>query len=117
MRNHLLAAGAQTVVTYNLTALPAFGIIGAAYGTVVGLMVCSGLNFLALAADIPGLLRDVLGALLRPAVAAFAMAVVVRYSHNAILGATHLQSVALMAATGLGAILYLLMVGGVGRIR
>ncbi|MDP2856779.1 MAG: polysaccharide biosynthesis protein [Bacillota bacterium] len=116
MRNHLLAAGAQTVVTYYLTGLPAFGIVGAAYGTMVGMMVCAGLNFLALSAHIPGLLRDVRGAPLRPAVAALFMAGVIRYSYDAIMGATHLQSVALIAAVSLGALLYLLTVGGVGRL-
>ncbi len=117
MRNLLLAAGAQTAVTYSLTALPRFGIIGAAYGMITGCAVGAGLNFISLAHETPGLVADSLATVLRPAISALFMGVVVRYSYGLLAAATHLESVALIGSGGLGAVVYLLMVGGITAIR
>jgi stage V sporulation protein B len=111
MRNHLLGAGVQAVVTYNLTGLPTFGIVGAAYGMVAGMVVCAGLNFVSLVFGVPGLLRDAVGMLPRPAIAAALMAWAVRHCYEVIVAATGLQSAAVIASAGLGAVLYFSVVG------
>lgn len=116
MRNLLLGAGAQVFVTYTLTGEPAFGILGAAYGTIAALLVTTGLNITALALEMSDILYA-WGVVVKPALAACFMGIAVRCSYDSIAGATHLQSVALLGATGFGLLVYLLVLVVAGQWR
>jgi stage V sporulation protein B len=115
VRSLLAGAFVKVALTWYLTGLPAFGVVGAAYGTVAGFLVAVSLNLSALWAlvGVPVGLRDLL---LKPVLATAVMAVLVRAGFLWVLAGTGREWAATLAAVGLGAAGYgaaLVAFGGV----
>jgi stage V sporulation protein B len=115
VRNLLLGALAKVVVTYTLTGMPAFGILGASYGTVAGFLVAAVLNLAALEARLCGVFHTG-QMIIKPAVAVSFMGAGVRYFYDIIFRMVRSQGAATLGSIGLGAAVYglvLLAIGGV----
>lgn len=77
VRHLIMGAVVKTVVTYFLTGLPQYGVIGAAIGSVAGFLVAASLN-IASVTSLVGSGFNLPGMIVRPAVAAAGMGVAVR---------------------------------------
>ena len=112
----LLAGAAFKVgLTWYLTAIPRYGVNGAALATVVGFLVAASLN-LSSAASLLGFSVRARDLLFKPVVAVAAMAISVRASFNLILGALGREWLATISAIGIGAAIYglvLMIIGGI----
>lgn len=122
-RNMLIGAAVKAVLTYVLTAMPAFGVNGAAYASVIGFLFAAGLN-VSLVTTLIGNVINYADTVVRPGVAAAAMAIVARGVYAAIVGAPWLPSrisaraeigLGTIGAIGVGAVVYgvaMLLIGG-----
>ncbi len=125
VRNLFIGCLFKVFINYSLTAVPALGIRGAAFGTVAGFVVASGLNlfeawrYVELKANIHDLLT-------RPLIAGGAMALAVRASYHLLYRAAavyalspRLQvSAATLPTVLIGAVVYILvlfLVGGISQ--
>ena len=115
VRNLLLGAIAKVVVTYVLTAMPQFGINGAAYGTVAAFLIAAALNL----TELQSRLGDVFhfaDMVLKPGLAVTVMGLAVRYFFNRLHVLVPSLGIPTLAAITLGAAVYgimLLLLGGI----
>ncbi len=117
VRNLAKGAVAKLVVSFVLTGMPAYGIRGAALGTVAAFAVAGLLNVATLVRML-GLSVDVMNTVIKPAVGVVAMALVARATYGGVYGATGSNSLGSLAAIGVAVVVYglvLLITGVVGR--
>jgi len=115
VRNLLFGAIAKIVVTYVLTAMPQFGINGAAYGTVAAFLIAAALNLTELQSRLGGVFHfpDMI---VKPGLAVALMGLTVRYFFNRLHGIMPSLGIPTLVAIALGAAVYgvvLLLLGGV----
>lgn len=82
-RNLLIGAGVNAIINYTLTAIPRFGIRGAALGTVLGFATAAVLNLISLRKDVPFSL-NLLEVIVKPALATAVMTVTVYLSYRVV---------------------------------
>ncbi|MDP2856828.1 MAG: polysaccharide biosynthesis protein [Bacillota bacterium] len=115
VRNLLLGAIAKVVVTYVLTAMPQFGINGAAYGTVAAFLIAAALNLTELQSRL-GHVFHFADMVLKPGLAVTVMGLAVRYFFNRLHVFVPSLGIPTLAAIALGAAVYgivLLLLGGI----
>lgn len=115
LRNLVVGTIWKLILTWFLTAIPAFGILGAALGTVVGLLVSATWNLVSVRSII-GPVLDIRGMFLKPSLAALAMGPAVRGIYLLVLATFGRNSIATLSAIAGGAAVYglvLLLVGGI----
>jgi len=115
VRNLLLGAVVKIVVTYVLTAMPKFGINGAALGTVAAFLVAATLNMTELQSRLGGVFH-LANMIIKPGLAVVLMGVAVRYSFNRLHGIVPRLGIPTLGAIALGAAVYgiaLLLLGGI----
>lgn len=123
-RNMLIGAGIKTILTYVLTGMPALGVNGAAYASVMGFLVAAGLN-VSLVTTLIGNVINYADMIVRPGIASAAMAIAARGLYWSVFGAAWLPpglsdrgriAVGTLVAIGGGAVIYgvtMLLIGGV----
>jgi stage V sporulation protein B len=114
VRNLIMGALVKVVATYALTGLPSFGIRGAALGSALGFLTAASLNIASLV-RLTGC-QFALGGLIQPAVATVGMGLAARWSYGLML-ARWGNSVATLAAIGVGFIVYLVLMLAVRGLR
>lgn len=117
VRNLAKGAVAKLVVSFVLTGMPAYGIRGAALGTVAAFAVAGLLNVATLVRML-GLSVDVMNTVVKPAAGVVAMALVARATYGGVYGATGSNTLGSLAAIGVAVAVYglvLLVTGVVGR--
>ncbi|NLP18266.1 MAG: polysaccharide biosynthesis protein [Firmicutes bacterium] len=115
VKSLLVGAVCKVILTYILTARPAFGIRGAALGTVTAFIISSSLNLLALGRLI-GFSLEVKDMFIKPAVAAGLMGLAVVGSYR-LVAPRGGNSPATLISIGVGAVAYVLilfLLGGLG---
>lgn len=115
VRNLTIGAIVKIVATYVLTGIPALGVQGAAYGTVLGFLIASSLNVTALSSRL-GPVLDFVAMLVKPVISVSAMAFAVRASYNWLFNILHSGGAATLGAIAVGGGTYglvLLLIGGV----
>lgn len=117
VRNLAKGAVAKLVVSFALTGMPAYGIRGAALGTVAAFAVAGLLNVAALVRML-GLSVDVMNTIVKPAAGVVAMAVSARAAYGGVYRATGSNTIGSLVAIGVAVAVYglaLLITGVVGR--
>lgn len=117
VRNLAKGAVAKLVVSFVLTGMPAYGIRGAALGTVAAFAVAGLLNVATLVRML-GLSVDVMNTVIKPAVGVAAMALAARATYGGVREATGSNTLGSLAAIGVAVAVYglvLLVTGVVGR--
>ncbi len=115
VKSLLVGAAFKVAITWYLTGIPQYGVNGAALGSVIGFLVASSLN-VSSAASLLGFTVHLGDLFVKPVLAVAVMALGARASFTWILGALHRQSIATVAAIGIGAAVYgvtLALIGGV----
>lgn len=110
-----LAVGAlvKAAISWTLTAIPAFGIRGAALGTVGGFVVASAINLTSME-RLVGSVIDLRATVLKPAVAVSAMALAVAGAFSLVTSMTASTDLATVAAIAAGAVTYLVVLLAIG---
>lgn len=117
VKNLLVGVLAKVAVTWSLTGTAAWGIRGAAYGTVIGFLIAASLNYAAMYV-LTGSSVDVIAAVGKPVIATVVMAVFVRGGYDWAFRLSHSNTVATLAGISAGVAVYglvLLALGGVTR--
>ncbi len=117
VRNLAKGAVAKLVVSFVLTGMPAYGIRGAALGTVAAFAVAGLLNMATLVRML-GLSLDVLSTVVKPALGVAVMALAARATYGGVHRATGSNTLGSLAAIGVAIAVYglvLLLSGVVGR--
>ncbi len=117
VRNLAKGAVVKLVTSYVLTGLPAYGIRGAALGTVAAFAVAGLLNVVVVVRRL-GFSVDVQNSLAKPALGAALMALAARGTYDAIFRATSSNARACLGAIGGGVLVYgvfLLLTRVIGR--
>ncbi|MFO7152706.1 MAG: polysaccharide biosynthesis protein [Bacillota bacterium] len=117
VRNLAFGAIFKVVINYTLTAVPAVNIRGAALGTVVGYFIASLLNLIS-ALRYTGTALNLKSMVLKPAVSAAAMGILVHQFYKLATSAGFGNGIATLGSIGVGVLVYaavLLAVGGVGE--
>jgi stage V sporulation protein B len=115
VRNLLIGAMAKVFITYALTAMPQFGINGAAYGTVVAFLLAASLNLTELQSRLGGVFSAA-DMIIKPGLAVTAMGLAVRFFFNRLQVFVPSLGIPTLAAIALGALVYgiaLLLLGGI----
>ncbi|MGE5592973.1 MAG: putative polysaccharide biosynthesis protein [Betaproteobacteria bacterium] len=116
VRNLAKGAVAKLVVSLVLTGMPAYGIRGAAFGTVAAFAVAGLLNVVALVRTL-GLSIDVMNTVVKPVLGVAMMALAARATYAAVYGAVASNSLGALAAIVAAVAVYglaLLVTGVVG---
>jgi stage V sporulation protein B len=114
VRNLIMGALVKIVATFALTGLPSLGIRGAALGSALGFLTAASLNIASLV-RLTGC-QFALGGLIQPAVATVGMGLAARWSYGLMLARCG-NSVATLAAIGVGFIVYLILMLAVRGLR
>lgn len=113
--NLLAGAVLKVFITYTLTAVPSFGIRGAALGTVGAFIVAATLNLFALY-RLVGFTLEIKQMLIKPLLAVLVMAFAVIKAYTYLLSFLQKNSFATLGAISIGIVVYgavLLLVGGI----
>ncbi|MGI6575792.1 MAG: putative polysaccharide biosynthesis protein [bacterium] len=116
VKNLLVGAVFKVLLTYYLTAFPAFGIKGAALGTVTCFIISASLNLLAIG-RLVGFALDIKEMFLKPAVAVLGMTFAVVQSHGLFLSLSGRSSMATLGAIAIGVVAYCILILLVGGLR
>ncbi|NPV79419.1 MAG: polysaccharide biosynthesis protein [Firmicutes bacterium] len=113
VRNLFVGAILKAIVNYVFTGIPAIGIKGAAWGTVIGFAISSILNLLYLSRKL-GLALDIQKHLIKPLIATCVMGIAVTLTYRLAHDALGSNTLATLSATAIGAAIYglLLLVTG-----
>lgn len=117
VRNLLIAAVIKVVLTYSLTGIPGLGVTGAAYATVTTFAVAGLLNLRDVQRHL-GAVFDAPSMLIKPGLAALAMAGAVVAGQLALVAITHRVLLAGIIMMPVGALVYglvLLSLGGIAE--
>lgn len=117
MRNLLVGAILKLLLTWYLVAVPAWGVNGAALGTVLGFLIASSLNLTAVTSFL-GPVVEVGDMVVKPVLAVAVMGVLVKASYGWVLTAVGSNSWATAVAIAIGALAYgiaILAIGGIKR--
>lgn len=115
VRNLLIGSAFKLATSYFLTGIAIINIRGAAFGTVVGYMVASILNYWAVKKEI-GIKLSMVDTFIKPIVAVVVMAVSAVLTYEGVLRAVGSNAISTLAAVAAGAVLYgavLLITGGI----
>lgn len=113
MVNMILAAAAKVVLNWTLTAMPALGIMGAAWATAADMGVAAFINLYFIYKYIGYKIE--LGQLIKTICAAGAMALVVKFFYELTISQWHMEIFSTFGAIGTGCVVYvatLAMIGG-----
>ena len=113
MVNMILAAAAKVALNWTLTAMPALGIMGAAWATAADMGVAAFINLYFIYKYIGYKME--LGQLFKTICAAAAMAIVVKFFHDLTLAQWHMEIFSTFGAIGVGCVIYvatLALIGG-----
>ncbi len=112
VRSLAVGAAVKAVISWTLTAIPAFGIRGAALGTVGGFVVASAINLTTVQKLVGPVIER--NALVKPAAAVAVMALAVAGSFAWVSRATGSVNLATVAAIGAGAVSYVIVLLAIG---
>lgn len=116
MYSLLLGAGIKILLTYMLTAIPLFGIRGAALGSVIGFAVAAGNNVYQVSRKIGWGWLSMRYHIIKPLISVVAMALLVLLSYTGVFMLLHSNGLATLCAILVGVCVYfavLLAIGGV----
>lgn len=116
MYSLLLGAGIKILLTYTLTAIPLFGIRGAALGSVIGFAVAAGNNVYQVSRKIGWGWLSMRYHIIKPLISVVAMALLVLLSYSGVFMLLHSNGLATLCAILVGVCVYfavLLAIGGV----
>lgn len=113
VRSLAVGAAAKAIISWTLTAMPAFGIRGAALGTVGGFIIASAINVTTVE-RLVGRVIDWRSVLIKPAASVTAMALAVAGSFSWVGRVTGSANLATIAAIGVGAATYVIVLLAIG---
>lgn len=114
--NMVVSSIVRLVLTYYLTGLPAFGILGAALAGIVGMGIQTILG-LSNAIRTLSLKVDITSAVFKPGIGATAMVIGIRLAYTWSHMATNSNSISTLAAVGVGMIVYILVLFITGAVQ
>ncbi len=115
MVNMILAAAAKVFLNWHLTALPAFGIMGAAWATAADMGVAAFINLYFIHKYIGYKME--LGQLFKTICAAGVMAVVVKFFYDLTMAEWHIEVISTFGAVFVGCAVYIAAVALFGGMR
>ncbi len=115
MVNMILAAAAKVFLNWHLTALPAFGIMGAAWATAADMGVAAFINLYFIYKYIGYKIE--LGQLFKTICAAGVMAVVVKFFYELTMAEWHIEVISTFGAVFVGCAVYIIAVALFGGMR
>lgn len=116
MYSLLIGATVKIVLTYTLTAMPIFGIRGAAIGSVIGFAIAAGNNVYQVSRKIGWGWLSMKYHVVKPGISVIAMAVLVLVSYSGLYSMLHSNGLATLGSImvgGCGYFIVLLAIGGV----
>lgn len=117
MRIFMLEAVVDLCVTYLLTGIPGIGIMGAALGSLISLVIATACGVHALSLNTGGILVGERLAVLRAVFAAVAMGFALRYGYDRLLALTGNEPTSLACTIAVGLLVYMVGAASINRAK